>query len=171
MKMWLSVLIGVSAIVNIPFLYATEQLPLELMWGDLIPKEQRQSINPFGQRTTVAQRAQRAKQSLEGDFRHDLDGRNVSISGLIIPLEGDEKSMSELLLLPYHGACIHVPPPPPNQILYVKFAQPVPREPIWQAVTIKGELRVESTSTNLAEVGYLLDGHQLKDYTPPYLVD
>ena len=52
-----------------------------------------------------------------------LDGRDVEIPGYALPLEYAGTEISEFLLVPYVGACIHVPPPPPNQIVHVRFPE------------------------------------------------
>jgi hypothetical protein len=50
-----------------------------------------------------------------------LDGQNIRLPGYIVPLEvSEEGRTTEFLLVPYFGACIHVPPPPSNQIVHVK---------------------------------------------------
>jgi len=59
--------------------------------------------------------------------RADLDGKTVSIGGYMLPLEYSGTKVTEFLLVPYLGACIHVPPPPPNQIVHVKIAQGSPQ--------------------------------------------
>ncbi len=43
-----------------------------------------------------------------------LDGADVRISGYIVPLEDGMDQATEFLLVPTNGACIHMPPPPPN---------------------------------------------------------
>ncbi len=49
-----------------------------------------------------------------------LDGQQVKLPGYIVPLEVNEEGRTtEFLLVPYYGACIHVPPPPPNQIVHI----------------------------------------------------
>ena len=50
-----------------------------------------------------------------------LQGKRVSIPGFMVPLEDDAQEVTEFLLVPYAGACIHVPPPPPNQMVYVQL--------------------------------------------------
>jgi hypothetical protein len=57
----------------------------------------------------------------------DLNGRIVRMPGYLLPLDVIGAKVTEFLLVPYIGACIHVPPPPPNQIVYVK----VVKMPIW----------------------------------------
>ncbi len=53
----------------------------------------------------------------------DLDGKHVRIGGYVVPLDFEATTVKEFLLVPFVGACIHVPPPPPNQIVYVKTAK------------------------------------------------
>ncbi len=52
-----------------------------------------------------------------------LNKKLVSVPGFMVPLEDDADQVSEFLLVPFAGACIHVPPPPPNQMIYVKLRQ------------------------------------------------
>jgi len=51
----------------------------------------------------------------------ELNGQKVSIPGYLLPLEITGSSVTEFLLVPYFGACIHAPPPPPNQIVHVTY--------------------------------------------------
>ena len=54
-----------------------------------------------------------------------LNGQYVKLPGYVVPLESDAGGLlSEFLLVPYYGACIHVPPPPSNQIVYVRLNKP-----------------------------------------------
>ncbi len=78
--------------------------------------------------------------------------------------ERDDEVVTELLLVPYFGACIHVPPPPPNQILYVKFEKGVPIQGLWDVVYIVGQLNVEMVESELGQAGYLIDGFGVEDY-------
>jgi hypothetical protein len=53
-----------------------------------------------------------------------MNGKNIRIGGYPVPLETDAKGRSTLFfLVPYPGACIHVPPPPPNQLVLVRYPQ------------------------------------------------
>jgi hypothetical protein len=54
-----------------------------------------------------------------GGVNKKLDEQEVRIPGFVVPLEGDAKTVTAFLLVPYFGACIHVPPPPTNQVIYV----------------------------------------------------
>lgn len=169
MKKWCIALIYCLGVLTIPQALASSEPVLELSWQDLIPEQQREQFNQFGvpEGTSFqAKRNNRPEQPMFGDMREELNGKTIRLSGLIIPLEGDEETMTELLLVPYHGACIHMPPPPPNQIVYIKFEHPVPVRQVWDVVTVQGELSAVSISTDLAEVGYQLNGLAISDYQP-----
>ena len=73
-----------------------------------------------------------------------LIGKSVKIPGFAVPLEGDDEFeyIEEFLLVPYFGACIHVPPPPPNQVIHVILDKPVHFEVISFAIWITGILEI-----------------------------
>ena len=89
--------------------------------------------------------------------RDDLDGARVALSGYMTPLDFDALETQAFLLVPYVGACIHVPAPPANQIVYVESATPVPVIDMWQPFTAIGTLRVQRLETELAESAYVMD--------------
>ena len=72
--------------------------------------------------------------------------------------------MSSFLLVPYSGACIHQPPPPSIQIVYVLFAEPVELESMYAPVWVTGRMRVESYSSTFVEAGYTLSGREVELY-------
>jgi hypothetical protein len=78
------------------------------------------------------------------------DKKRVSIAGYLLPLDFDPGGSSEFLLVPYIGACIHVPPPPPNQVLYVRTAKPHRMPELFEAVQVSGEMRVEPVTKDLS---------------------
>ena len=97
----------------------------------------------------------------------ELSGQMVKIPGFIVPLDHvDGKILSSLrsLLVPYFGACIHVPPPPANQIVHVKFAEPIEIGSIWDPVWVTGKLGLERYASDVAEAGYSMEGQRIKEY-------
>ena len=93
-----------------------------------------------------------------------LDGKRIKMPGYITPLEFTSDGMTEFLLVPYLGACIHVPPPPPNQIVFVDTATPWPGDDIWDAIWIYGTLTTQMRTTDLAEIGYHLAAEKIEIY-------
>lgn len=107
-------------------------------------------------------------------IRPDLDGKTVSIGGYMLPLEYSGTKVTEFLLVPYLGACIHVPPPPPNQIVHVKTAQGFAAKGLYEAVLVTGVLATEASSQALSyvdgsanvDVSYRLEARRLTSSTP-----
>ncbi len=144
----------------------TQAEVITLDWSDLIPESERNGILPKST-VPIDHESDTPPQNMAGGFRTDLDGKQIRIPGFVIPLEGDDEVVTELLLVPYFGACIHVPPPPPNQILYVKFEKGVPIQGLWDVVYIVGKLNVEMVESDLGQAGYLIDGFSVEDYDDP----
>ena len=104
-----------------------------------------------------------------------LMGKSVKIPGFAVPLEGDDgfEYVKEFLLVPTFGACIHVPPPPPNQVIHVILDKPVYFEKLMYAVWVSGiveigEYFIEGSSdfgqqTYDTETTYLLRGQKVEE--------
>jgi uncharacterized protein len=95
-----------------------------------------------------------------------LAGRRVRIPGFIVPLEDEASEVSEFLLVPYYGACIHSPPPPPNQMIYVKMVGGAVPVDLFTPMTIEGELTVSTVDSPYGKVGYVIAGRDLRPYEP-----
>ncbi|WP_300174580.1 DUF3299 domain-containing protein [uncultured Aliivibrio sp.] len=146
----------------LPFSAVSNEV-LTLDWIDLIPEQERNQFDSLGM-PKVDHNGATMEQSLVGGVRQELNGSMVKIPGFVIPLEGDDKMITEFLLVPYFGACIHVPPPPPNQIIYVKFEKGAPIQQLWDVIYIVGKLKTETINSELAETGYLIEGVRLEEY-------
>lgn len=83
-----------------------------------------------------------------------LDGKRIRMPGYLLPLEFSDTATTEFLLVPFVGACIHVPPPPPNQIVQVRYAPGYQSEGLFTPVWVEGEMQVGSGRQEL----YLMDG-------------
>ena len=95
----------------------------------------------------------------------ELDGKFVKLPGFIVPLDSDEGGrLDEFLLVPYFGACIHVPPPPPNQIVYVRLEKPHQIDDIWEPYWIIGTIKTEPYDSELASAVYQMTGERLEKY-------
>lgn len=93
-----------------------------------------------------------------------LNGRRVRIPGFAVPLDGDADTVNEMLLVPYFGACIHVPPPPSNQIIHVPEMSPVSRDAAYDAVWVEGVLRTRGKHTDVGSAGYTLEAGSVRPY-------
>lgn len=83
-----------------------------------------------------------------------LEGTTLSLSGFVLPLEHQGQKVSEFLLVPWVGACIHTPPPPPNQIVHVIAAAPFESKGLFEPVTVTATMKVGSVKKDL----FLVDG-------------
>ena len=96
-----------------------------------------------------------------------LDGSVVRVPGFVIPLEDNDQSVSEFLLVPYPMACIHVPPPPPNLIVHVKMDKGKKvafnfYAPVWA----QGRLKIQTTQNMYSDSSYFMTGMLVEPYKP-----
>jgi uncharacterized protein len=94
-----------------------------------------------------------------------LNGVDVKLAGFVVPLEREGDSLREFLLVPYFGACIHVPPPPANQIVHVVSPKPVPNAATMDAVWVSGKLALFPTATQMGRSSYRLQAAIVEPYT------
>ena len=127
--------------------------PKELYWEDLAPKD---FVVPDAPQ--LDHNKSMAQQSPNAPIIAELNGKEVKIPGFVVPLEGDDENLTEFLLVPYFGACIHVPPPPSNKIVYVKFEKGIPVDSLYDAVWVHGVLSTEGWQGDIASVGYSMKG-------------
>jgi hypothetical protein len=95
-----------------------------------------------------------------------LAGKKVRLPGFAIPLERKGDKVTEFLLLPYFGACIHSPPPPANQIVRVVSAKPLGKMQTMDAVWVSGTLTLERVDTPWGKAGYRIDVDKVAPYQP-----
>ena len=158
-----------------------------LEWGDLAPEGYFESLEKkqtsmldgifdglgFGneEEEDESEEAQSAYEKMQSELRAapivpELHGKYVKIPGYIVPLEFDfeEGTFSEFLLAPYFGACIHVPPPPSNQIVYVKSPNPLKQKWLDDAVWVTGTMTTDSVDSEYGFAGYSMNNVQLEVY-------
>lgn len=138
----------------------------DVTWADLAPggrdqKEYVRSVSPLASLVLGLKGDVPRKPEMAGN----LDGKRVRLSGYIVPLEFSDGGIKTFLLVPYVGACIHVPPPPKNQIVMVTGSSPFKARGLFEAVTVTGTLSIANGRTEVAETGYHLKASDLADYT------
>lgn len=133
-------------------------------WRDLIPPgdvflpPELQALAPHDETSMAAQQPQST------GVRTDWNGHTIRLSGFIVPLDYKGTGVTAFLLVPYVGACIHVPPPPANQLVLVTTGRPYESSGLFEPVTVTGMFGTASTSTQLAEVGYALSADDIVPY-------
>jgi hypothetical protein len=96
-----------------------------------------------------------------------LDGKRVVIAAFIVPLEDDMQRADEFLLVPYFGACVHTPPPPPNQMVYVKMqGKKMIKIGWWDPVMFEGVLHLKQVESPYGASYFEMEGIESKPYTP-----
>ena len=94
----------------------------------------------------------------------NLDGRKVRLPGFVVPLDFDGTGTSEFLLVPYFGACIHVPPPPPNQIVYVTTQPGYPLQDVFDAVWVTGVISTQAHLNEVGDAGYTMQAATVEPF-------
>ncbi|WP_164897200.1 DUF3299 domain-containing protein [Pseudomonas alkylphenolica] len=92
-----------------------------------------------------------------------MNGKQIRLGGYPVPLETDAKGNSTLFfLVPYPGACIHVPPPPPNQLVLVRYPKGLKLDDIYTPLWVSGALKIEKVSNDLADAAYAMDAAKVR---------
>ena len=124
----------------------------------------------LAQRDEVANK----QRALAASVNPALDGQQVRLAGYLLPLEFAGKEVSEFLLVPWAGACIHTPPPPANQIIHVKPDKPFPVKGMFDAVWVTGRLATKASRKAVyitdgnaeVDIGYAMRASDVQAYTP-----
>lgn len=141
---------------------------IELDWKELLPEGERSrftAVAPAPIHDYRGEGGPPAVQSQDFNVNKALEGATVRLPGFIVPLDGARSGAgSEFLLVPYFGSCIHVPPPPPNQIVYVHVGKVAGIDSVYDAYWITGKLHLQNQSTRLAATAYELDAEKIEVY-------
>lgn len=139
--------------------------PREISWDDLIPPgvpyaeiigEGALDEKADTWRPIFDENATKLNTALQGAF--------VRLPGFVIPLEQSAEGVTEFVLVPYVGACIHTPPPPPNQLVLVRAIDPWPSDSLWDPVWVEGRMNTQLVSTEVAETGYTMTADNIEVY-------
>jgi hypothetical protein len=127
----------------------------EIDWLELMPAEdlkKMQEIPPVDHSGFVS-----AEQFMSFNTVPEFDKARGKMAGYIVPIDSNDRGeLIEFFLVPYFGACIHVPPPPPNQIVYGKLEKPVPMPDMYAPYWIEGTLEIERTDNELGASAYTM---------------
>lgn len=116
------------------------------------------SIDDFASKQLEDEQAQRYQQALVSTrVIEAFDGKAIRIPGFIVPLEqNDEQKATAFFVVPYFGACLHMPPPPPNQILYVEYKEGIAVENLYDPYWFEGTVKIDNHESALGTSAYSL---------------
>lgn len=150
-----------------------------ITWDDLIPSDFVQPENPF---VSMSQKdieilldgsdeSNARLEKLQEEFNYapvveKLDGQRVKLAAYVTPLDFDGQTrMSEFLLVPYVGACLHTPPPPANQVVHAQSPTAIELTNTYDPIWAVGTLHTETVKSDLAESGYRFEIEKVLPYS------
>ena len=144
--------------------YALKEIDLD--WEDLLPTDQNtipnelRSLLPHDEQAPMT-----SQQPASNGVRTDWNGQVVRLPGFIVPIDYKGSGVTAFILVPYVGACVHVPPPPANQLVFVTTPDPYESSGLFEPVNVIGMFGAAATFTQLAEVGYALSADLIEPYS------
>ena len=90
--------------------------------------------------------------------------QQIKLKGFMIPMEfSKNKKLSEFLLVPYVPSCMHVPPPPLNQIIHVKMKKGKETKPNYMPIEVVGKMALSKTKDKKSGAYFLLTAESVKE--------
>lgn len=153
---------------------------VDLTWETLLPSKERQILSEYqqSQAQTVDEFTSQLLKTLEAAYDDDykaatvstntnpeVDGKRVTMKGFIVPLDYHEDgSIKNMFLVPYFGACIHFPPPPPNQIVFAQLASGFTDFNLEQAYEVTGLMSIGLFEDPAGTSAYMMKIAEIKEY-------
>ena len=137
---------------------------IDLEWEDLLPEGQ--STIPRALQSLIEHDGPDLsnQQPVSTGVRSDWNGQIVRLPGFIVPIDTVGTAVTAFILVPYVGACIHVPPPPANQLVFVTTEEPYESEGLYAPVNVTGMFGASAISTHLAQIGYALSAEKIEPF-------
>ena len=146
----------------------------ELTWDDLLPADwQPEKLLENFNAEDIADEDPRAADLMEklaalwkeAPVVPGLNGRQVRLPGFVVPVNLEAEDIDQFLLVPYFGACIHVPPPPANQTVFVTTRENKPYVgALFDTVWVEGKMQVDNVDSALGSAGYRIDQARVTPY-------
>jgi len=168
---------GILIATSAPAFSADAQGYEDIDWTELMPAEDlsallnrpaflddiadgsaQDSLDSFQQRQLEDEQAQQYQAALSSTrVIQGFDGKAIRIPGFIVPLaQNEDKEVTRFFIVPYFGACLHMPPPPPNQILYVESEQGITLENLYDPYWFEGVVSIEQKVDAMGTSAYSL---------------
>jgi hypothetical protein len=137
---------------------------VDLEWTDLVPAGQ-PALPPMIPELLQHDQAPLSNQQPSSHgVRTDWNGQVVRLPGFILPIDYSGKGVTAFILVPFVGACVHVPPPPANQLVFVTTNDPYESTGLYEPVNVIGMFGTASMSTQLADIAYALSADKIVPY-------
>lgn len=95
----------------------------------------------------------------------EFNQKKIRIPGFVVPIDSDEdQRITEFFLVPYFGACLHLPPPPPNQIIYGKYSKGLKVDVLYDPFWVEGTVRTEVTDIAIGTSAYTMQIDNVEEY-------
>jgi len=143
-------------------------------WEDLMPEGEEERLAQMFQAQMAMMYSGGITEGSAGDTAvqigtfntvKELNGKKIKIPGYTVPFEyGANAQIKEFLLVPYFGACLHAPPPPPNQTIFVMSDKPIKMKDLAQAVWIEGTIHTQTQESELADAAYTIRMTAIEEY-------
>jgi hypothetical protein len=153
-------------------------------WTDLIPQDDLDAIinSPDylddiidgSAEDQIGSEVQKAEDAKDSRYQQALkstrvvtkfNNQSVRIPGFVVPLEfDDEQTITQFFLVPYFGACIHMPPPPPNQLIYVSYPEGLKLDALYDPFWVTGLLKTSLIENETAISAYAIDVYSIMPY-------
>lgn len=162
---------------------AQADIPLTLNWEDLMPEEElavllslpmlkhdysEDAADPFTDEWDDPYADVWNTILTSTNVRAEYEGRLIRLPGFLVPLDIDDKQqIVNFFLVPYFGACIHVPPPPPNQLIYAQNLSEIAHitvDQMYSAFWVTGILRLEEKQHELGHAAYYFELRDVQPY-------
>jgi len=150
-----------------PSRFAETDGPIELYWADLMPEGEEEILIGLYQAALLGEDGELIEEGAMNDVMvqigtfnvvEDLADTEVRLPGFAVPLDfSAREGVREFLLVPSFGQCLHLPPPPPNQTVFVRSEKPIKLSSLSDAVYVEGLLKLERVDSELAGSAYVIE--------------
>jgi hypothetical protein len=158
-----TVLASIAAFAAAPTLARADDF-IDLDWSDLLPEGETAPPPVLQSLIDHSQAPLNTQQPASNGVRSDWNGQVIRLPGFIVPIDYSGSGVTAFILVPFVGACVHVPPPPANQLVFVTTQTPYESAGLFEAVNVIGMFGVSSMSTHLADIGYALSADKIEPF-------
>jgi len=125
---------------------------IDLEWSDLMPEGQVAPPPMIPELLSHEGPVLSSSQPVSAGVRTEWNQKTVRLPGFIVPIDYSGSGVTAFILVPFVGACVHVPPPPANQLVFVTTEEPYESSGLFEAVSVTGTFGTSLLYTQLAEV-------------------